>query len=154
MLQQIHEWKTSGEKIVFTNGVFDILHVGHVSYLKSAAELGTKLVVGLNSDNSVRTLNKGPERPINPEWARKTVLESLKFVDAAIIFNENTPLELIKEIKPHIIVKGGDYNPKESDVNSKTYIVGSKECMEWGGVVVSIPLIEGFSTTSIVEKLK
>lgn len=150
----IREWKKAGEKIVFTNGVFDLLHVGHITYLKQAATLGTKLIVGVNSDDSVRRLNKGPERPINPEWARKEVLEALKCVDSAIVFNEDTPLELIIQIEPDYIVKGGDYDASELDVNSKKYIVGSNECHSWGGKVVSIPLVDGFSTTGIVNSLK
>jgi rfaE bifunctional protein nucleotidyltransferase chain/domain len=150
----ILDWKKSGEKIVFTNGVFDILHVGHVSYLKQASALGTKLIVGVNADESVRKLNKGPERPINPEWARKEILEALKCVDLGIIFHEDTPLELITSIKPDFIVKGGDYDANESDENSKSYIVGSKECVSWGGCVVAIPVVDGFSTTGIVNKLK
>ena len=154
MLPLIHEWKKAGEKIVFTNGVFDLLHVGHVTYLKQARSLGTKLIVGVNADDSVRRLNKGPERPINPEWARKEVLEALKCVDLAIIFHEDTPLELILQIEPDFIVKGGDYDASERDLSAKKYIVGSNECHSWGGEVVAIPLVDGFSTTSIVQKLK
>jgi len=149
----IHEWKKAGEKIVFTNGVFDLLHVGHVTYLKQARSLGTKLIVGVNSDDSVRRLNKGPERPINPEWARKDVLEALKCVDLAIVFNEDTPLGLILQIEPNFIVKGGDYDASERDINAKKYIVGSNECHSWSGEVVAIPLVDGFSTTGIVKSL-
>ena len=153
MLPLIHEWKKAGEKIVFTNGVFDLLHVGHVTYLKQARSLGTKLIVGVNSDDSVRRLNKGPERPINPEWARKDVLEALKCVDLAIVFNEDTPLGLILQIEPNFIVKGGDYDASERDINAKKYIVGSNECHSWSGEVVAIPLVDGFSTTGIVKSL-
>jgi len=152
LLQQIKAWREAGETIVFTNGVFDILHVGHVTYLEQAAALGTKLIVGVNSDASVRSLNKGPERPINPEWARVCVLEALRCVDAAIVFTDHTPLDLILSIQPNILVKGGDYNPDETDESNKTYMVGSKEVKAAGCRAVSIPLVEGFSTTNILNK--
>lgn len=152
LLQQINRWREEGFTIVFTNGVFDILHVGHVSYLEQAAALGNKLIVGVNSDASVRSLNKGPERPINPEWARVRVLEALKCVDAAIVFTNHTPLELILSIQPDILVKGGDYDPNELDDSKKTYMVGSKEVKLKGGRAIAIPLVEGFSTTNILSK--
>ena len=152
LLQQINEWREAGETIVFTNGVFDILHVGHVTYLEKAAALGSKLIIGVNSDASVRSLNKGPERPINPEWARVRVLEALRCVDAAIVFSDHTPLELILAIQPDILVKGGDYNPDETDESNKTYMVGSKEVKAAGGKAIAIPLVEGFSTTNILSK--
>ncbi|MFM2315751.1 MAG: hypothetical protein RLZZ155_83, partial [Bacteroidota bacterium] len=125
LLQQIKAWREAGETIVFTNGVFDILHVGHVTYLEQAAALGNRLIIGVNSDASVRSLNKGPERPINPEWARVRILEALRCVDAAIVFTDHTPLDLILSIQPNILVKGGDYNPEELDETNKTYMVGS-----------------------------
>jgi D-beta-D-heptose 7-phosphate kinase/D-beta-D-heptose 1-phosphate adenosyltransferase len=152
LLQQIKVWREAGETIVFTNGVFDILHVGHVTYLEQAAALGNKLIVGVNSDASVRSLNKGPERPINPEWARVRVLEALRCVDAAVVFIDHTPLDLILSIKPNILVKGGDYNPEETDESNKTYMVGSKEVKASGGKAIAIPLVEGFSTTNILNK--
>ena len=152
LLQQIKDWREAGETIVFTNGVFDILHVGHVTYLEQAAALGNRLIIGVNSDASVRSLNKGPERPINPEWARVCVLEALRCVDAAIVFIDHTPLDLILSIQPNILVKGGDYNPDEVDESSKTYMVGSKEVKASGGKVIAIPLVEGFSTTNILSK--
>ena len=148
------QWKSAGHKIVFTNGVFDILHVGHVDYLRQAKELGDKLVVAINDDASVKKLNKGPERPINPEGARAAVIQALRSVDATIIFSEETPLTLIQTILPDILVKGGDYNANETDVNSKTYIVGSKEVVENGGDVIAIPLVAGFSSTNIIGKMK
>jgi len=151
-LQQIKAWQEAGETVVFTNGVFDILHVGHVTYLEQAAALGTRLVIGVNSDASVRNLNKGPERPINPEWARVRVLEALRCVDAAIVFTDHTPLDLILSIQPNILVKGGDYNPNETDESNKTYMVGSKEVKVSGGKAIAIPLVEGFSTTNILSK--
>jgi D-beta-D-heptose 7-phosphate kinase/D-beta-D-heptose 1-phosphate adenosyltransferase len=152
LLQQIKVWREAGETIVFTNGVFDILHVGHVTYLEQAAALGNKLIVGVNSDASVRSLNKGPERPINPEWARVRVLEALRCVDAAVVFIDHTPLDLILSIQPNILVKGGDYNPEETDESNKTYMVGSKEVKASGGKAVAIALVEGFSTTNILSK--
>ena len=152
LLQQINSWREAGDTIVFTNGVFDILHVGHVTYLEQAAAAGNRLIVGVNSDASVRSLSKGPERPINPEWARVRVLESLRCVDAAIVFSDHTPLELIIAIQPDILVKGGDYNPDETDELNKTYMVGSKEVKASGGKAIAIPLVEGFSTTNILSK--
>lgn len=152
LLQQIKDWREAGETIVFTNGVFDILHVGHVTYLEQAAALGNRLIIGVNSDASVRSLNKGPERPINPEWARVRVLEALRCVDAAVVFTDHTPLELILSIQPNILVKGGDYNPEELDESNKTYMVGSKEIKASGGKAIAIPLVEGFSTTNILSK--
>jgi D-beta-D-heptose 7-phosphate kinase/D-beta-D-heptose 1-phosphate adenosyltransferase len=152
LLQQIKDWRQAGETIVFTNGVFDILHVGHVTYLEKAAALGTRLIIGVNSDASVRNLNKGPERPINPEWARVRVLEALRCVDAAIVFTDHTPIDLILSIQPNILVKGGDYNPEELDETNKAYMVGSKEVKSAGGKAIAIPLVEGFSTTNILSK--
>lgn len=152
LLQQIKAWREAGDTIVFTNGVFDILHVGHVTYLEHAAAKGNRLIVGVNSDESVRSLNKGPERPINPEWARVRVLEALRYVDAAIVFSEHTPLELILAVQPDVLVKGGDYNPEETDERNKTYMVGSKEVKAHGGKAIAIPLVEGFSTTKILGK--
>jgi rfaE bifunctional protein nucleotidyltransferase chain/domain len=152
LLQQIKDWREAGETIVFTNGVFDILHVGHVTYLEQSAALGNRLIIGVNSDASVRSLNKGPERPINPEWARVRVLEALRCVDAAIVFTDHTPLDLILSIQPNILVKGGDYNPDETDESNKTYMVGSKEVKASGGKAIAIPLVEGFSTTNILNK--
>jgi rfaE bifunctional protein nucleotidyltransferase chain/domain len=150
----VNNWKTAGEKIVFTNGVYDILHLGHVDYLEKAKALGTKLVVAINADSSVKKLNKGPERPINPENARATIIAALRCVDATIIFAEDTPLNLITTLMPDVLVKGGDYDAKEKNAQSKTYIVGSKEVIEYGGVVKVIPLVQGFSTTNIVRKLQ
>ena len=133
------------QKIVFTNGCFDILHVGHIRYLQEAARLGDVLIVGLNSDSSVKRL-KGSERPINNENERAEMLVALGFVDYVMIFDEDTPLELIKTIRPDVIVKGGDYTPDN--------VVGKKEVEENGGKLVIIPFIEGKSTTNIIDKLK
>ena len=154
MIPQLDQWKKEGKKIVFTNGVFDILHVGHVSYLQKAKSLGDILIIGLNDDDSVKKLNKGPERPINNELARKTVLEALRAVDGVVIFKEETPLALILSIQPDVLVKGGDYDPHQTDPSHKQYMVGSKEVRSWGGSVQVIDFVPGFSTTSVVNKLK
>jgi D-glycero-beta-D-manno-heptose 1-phosphate adenylyltransferase len=150
----VREWKTSGETIVFTNGVFDILHIGHVTYLEKAKSLGDRLVVGINADDSVRRLNKGPDRPVNPEQARAQIIAALRCVDAVIIFHEDTPLEIIRDIMPDILVKGGDYDPKETDPLNKRYIVGSDLVYANGGKVEAIDLVQGYSTTSIIEKMQ
>lgn len=152
--EQIQQWKDSGETVVFTNGVFDILHVGHVDYLTQARALGQRLVVGLNSDESVSTLGKGPDRPINPEGARQRVLQGLRAVDLVVIFNDHTPFDLIKEVMPDILVKGGDYSANQTDESAKDYIVGSREVKANGGLVVAIPLVQGYSTTNILKKAK
>ncbi|MDZ4822321.1 MAG: D-glycero-beta-D-manno-heptose 1-phosphate adenylyltransferase [Flavobacteriales bacterium] len=154
VLMRAEKWKQTGKIIVFTNGVFDILHAGHVAYLDSARRLGHKLIVGLNGDQSVEHLNKGRERPVNKILSRCAVLSALRMVDRVLVFHEDTPLEMIKRIKPDVLVKGGDYDADESNPSSKKYIVGSKEVKEYGGKVVVIPLLEGFSTTAIVERLR
>ncbi len=150
----VQQWKVEQEKVVFTNGVFDILHAGHVDYLQKAKALGDKLIVAINDDLSVRKLDKGTERPIHSEQARASVVVALRSVDAVIIFSEETPLEVINSILPDVLVKGGDYDPAEKNESVKTYIVGSKEVMINGGIVCTIPLLDGFSTTSIVNKLR
>ncbi len=154
MNEHVKQWKALGKKIVFTNGVFDILHVGHVDYLQQAKALGDVLIVAINDDASVKKLNKGPERPINPEDARAIVIGALRCVDATIIFKENTPYELIKNIMPDVLVKGGDYDPAEKNIEAKTYIVGSHEVIANGGQVATIPLVQGFSSTNIIGKIK
>jgi len=138
-------WRFRDKKIVFTNGVFDILHQGHIEYLSKARDLGGILVVGLNSDDSVHRI-KGPNRPVNNEQARALVLASLSFVDAIVLFSEETPAELIKMVKPDFLVKGKDYKEHE--------IAGSEFVKSYGGKVVTIELVKGFSTTHIIEKLK
>lgn len=147
-------WKMNGNQIVFTNGCFDILHKGHVTYLAKASELGSKLVVGINTDDSVKRLNKAENRPINQELDRAIVLASLGFIDLIVLFNEDTPLALIQQINPNILVKGADYDANETDPNSKTYIIGSDFTRQNGGQVATIPLEEGFSTTSLIAKMK
>ena len=140
---QLSQWQ--GLKIVFTNGCFDLLHRGHVEYLSKAADMGDVLVVGLNTDASVKRL-KGEGRPVNNEEARALVLSSLSFVDAVVLFDEDTPYELIKAIRPDVLVKGADYKPEE--------IVGYDIVTSYGGKVETVPLVEGYSTTSIISNFK
>lgn len=140
----IEAWKTHEYKIVFTNGCFDILHPGHIYYLCKASELGDKLIIGLNSDDSVRRL-KGNHRPILEQFGRSILLASLAFVDAICIFDEDTPYELIKTVKPHILVKGNDYKPEE--------IVGYDIVKQYGGEVFTIELLPRYSTTIIEHKI-
>jgi D-beta-D-heptose 7-phosphate kinase/D-beta-D-heptose 1-phosphate adenosyltransferase len=136
--------RQAGKRIVFTNGCFDILHVGHVRYLKAAKNLGDFLVVGLNSDTSVRGL-KGERRPLVPEAERAEILAGLESVDCVVLFDEDTPLSLIQDLRPHVLVKGGDW--------SEDRIVGAAQVRSWGGQVVVAPLVEGRSTTNVVEKI-
>lgn len=152
--QRIALWRIKNNTIVFTNGCFDILHKGHVTYLAQAAELGTKLVVAINTDSSVKRLGKGEDRPVNSEETRAFVLSALGFVDMVVLFDNDTPLELISELKPDILVKGADYDPNETDVNSKKYIVGSDVVKAYGGRVEVISLVDGFSTTGIINRMK
>ncbi|MDR2834962.1 MAG: D-glycero-beta-D-manno-heptose 1-phosphate adenylyltransferase [Bacteroidales bacterium] len=139
----VFNWKQNSEKIVFTNGCFDILHLGHISYLAQARNLGDKLIIGLNSDVSVKRL-KGENRPINDEFARAMILASLVFVDTIIFFEEDTPELLIKKITPNILVKGGDYKVEN--------IAGATHVMKNGGKVEIIPFVAGYSTTKIIEQ--
>lgn len=140
----LDSWKKEGD-VVFTNGCFDILHLGHVDYLEKASRFGSKMIVALNTDDSVRKL-KGPERPVNSEYARARIIASLSFVNAVILFGEETPLDLIKALVPDILVKGNDYTVDK--------IVGADFVIEHGGKVETIPLVEGYSTTNIISKLK
>lgn len=139
-------WKFLDKKIVFTNGVFDILHQGHIYSLSQAAQEGDILIVGVNADASVKRLNKGPERPINDQQSRALLLASLIMVDAVIIFEEDTPYELISAILPDVLVKGGDYAVEQ--------VVGHKEVIANGGQVIINPIVEGFSTTGIISKMR
>jgi D-beta-D-heptose 7-phosphate kinase/D-beta-D-heptose 1-phosphate adenosyltransferase len=134
----------NGKKIVFTNGCFDILHAGHVKYLEQSKQLGDVLVIGLNSDDSVRRL-KGDSRPVNSQTDRATVLSALRAVDFVCYFEEDTPLELIMKLKPHIITKGGDYTVQD--------VVGGEFVINNGGEVVIIELVAGKSTTSTIQRL-
>lgn len=142
----VHVWRLKSDRIVFTNGVFDILHRGHVQYLEQAAALGHRLVVGLNSDASVRRLGKGDDRPLNSEADRARVLAGLRCVDAVAVFDQDTPLELIQAIGPDVLAKGGDWAVEK--------IVGGEYVKHYGGEVVSIPLVEGLSTTTLVERIR
>jgi D-glycero-beta-D-manno-heptose 1-phosphate adenylyltransferase len=146
--------REAGETIVFTNGCFDILHKGHVEYLAQAADLADILIVGINSDDSVRRQNKGDNRPINSFEARATLLAALGFVNAVVSFEEDTPMDLIKVITPDVLVKGADYNPNEEDKSNENYIVGREIVLEAGGTVKVISLVEGYSTTDIINKLQ
>ncbi len=132
--------------VVFTNGVFDLIHPGHIDILFGARAEGAQLIVGLNSDASVRRLGKGPERPIRTQEERAYVLAALEMVSAVVVFDEDTPLELVRAISPDVIVKGGDYTPAS--------VVGAADVTARGGRVVIIPITPGHSTTSIVEKLR
>jgi len=138
-------WRLQGKKVAFTNGCFDILHVGHIASLSKAAEQADILIVGINSDESTKRL-KGPTRPINAEKERSLMLANLLIVDAVVVFEEDTPLELINVIKPDVLVKGGDYTIDQ--------IVGAKEVIGWGGQVVVNDIVAGFSTTNIVERIQ
>ena len=140
------QWKANGDKVVFTNGCFDILHLGHVDYLEKSSEFGTKMIVAVNSDASVRTLEKGVERPVNVEYARARLIAALGFVSMVIIFGEPTPLELIQSLSPDVLVKGDDYTIET--------IVGAKEVIAAGGSVKTIALVPDYSTTKIIQKLK
>jgi len=137
--------RDNGERIVFTNGVFDLLHAGHVRYLRQARALGDALIVGLNSDRSVRA-NKGPGRPLTPEAERAEILEALTFVDAVVIFDEETPLDLITALQPDVLVKGADW--------AEDAVVGRDIIEQRGGRVVRVPLEPGRSTTAIIRKIR
>lgn len=143
--QQLKRWRLQNKTIVFTNGVFDILHEGHIASLSEAASFGHILIVGLNADASVKRL-KGDNRPVNKEQARALLLASLLPTDAIVIFDTDLPLDLIISIMPDVLVKGGDYTLEQ--------IVGAKEVMANGGEVKIVPLIEGVSTTAIIEKMR
>ncbi len=142
----LNTWKFKGEKIVFTNGVFDILHPGHIDYLAKTKDLGTKLIIGLNSDKSTKMLNKGVNRPIQGEENRAFLLAAMQFVDAVIIFDEETPYNLIQKIVPNVLAKGGDYKVEQ--------IAGHDIVLANGGEVKIIDFLEGHSTTSIEQKIK
>jgi D-beta-D-heptose 7-phosphate kinase/D-beta-D-heptose 1-phosphate adenosyltransferase len=144
LTQKVSQWKNEGKKIVFTNGVFDLLHKGHIFSLSQAARQGDILIIGLNSDNSVKRL-KGNARPINDQDARALLLASLIMVDAVVVFEEDTPIKLISSILPDVLVKGGDYTIEE--------IAGAKEVIANGGKIVINPILDGFSTTAIINAI-
>jgi len=142
---RIANWKQEGKKVVFTNGVFDLLHIGHITYLAKASELGDKLIIGLNSDSSVKRI-KGDDRPVNDQNSRAALLAALFFVDGIVLFEEDTPLNLISALLPDILVKGADYAIEN--------IVGAKEVIANGGEVKTIDFVEGYSSTSIINKIR
>jgi D-glycero-beta-D-manno-heptose 1-phosphate adenylyltransferase len=143
--QMLAFWRFKQFKIVFTNGCFDILHLGHIDYLSKARSLGDLLIIGLNTDVSVSRI-KGPERPVNDQKARSMLLASMTFVDAIVFFDDDTPYDLIEQIQPHVLVKGTDYKPDD--------IVGADLVKANGGRVVTIDFLEGYSTSSIIHKLR
>jgi rfaE bifunctional protein nucleotidyltransferase chain/domain len=143
MRQQVKEWQGEGLTVVFTNGCFDLLHVGHVTLIDDARREGDRLILAINSDASVSAL-KGPSRPIVNQHARARVLAALAAVDAVVVFDEPTPLELMVALQPDVIVKGGDYIADE--------IVGAREVKSWGGRVKIVPFVDGFSTTKLIAK--
>lgn len=143
-LMLIKEWKKKG-KVVFTNGCFDILHLGHADYLEKAKNLGDKLIIGLNTDQSIQKI-KGPERPITDQYSRARVIAALGFADAVILFDEETPHDLISYLKPDILVKGDDYTMEN--------IVGADVVLQNGGTVKTVSLVKGYSTSNIINKIK
>ncbi len=143
--RQLKEWKKNGKKLVFTNGCFDLIHRGHIDYLSKAADLGDVLIIGLNTDESVSLL-KGKNRPIIDEYSRALTLASFVFVSAVVLFGEETPYQLIKQIEPDILVKGADYSIEE--------IVGHDIVLTKGGKVITLEYLPGFSTTNIERKIK
>ena len=145
LVSQIAKWKANGEKIVFTNGCFDIIHPGHIDYLAKAASLGNKLIIGVNTDKSVQKL-KGPHRPIQSEDSRTFILAAFEFTSAIVLFDEDTPAELIAALKPDILVKGADYTIDQ--------IAGAETVIASGGSVVLLPYLKGFSTSGIEKKIK
>ena len=154
LLTKVKNWKEAHQKVVFTNGVFDILHRGHVEYLAQAADFGDKLIVGLNADASVKRLGKGTNRPLQDEYSRALIIAALTFVDAVVIFDADTPFDTIVAIQPNVLIKGGDYDAACTDNLNKKYIVGSDVVKKNGGEVTVISFVEGYSTTNIEEKIR
>ena len=145
-VSQVNDWRAQGLRMVWTNGVFDVLHRGHVSYLEQARDLGDRLVVGLNTDASARRLNKGPDRPLNRQQDRACVLAALESVSMVVCFDEDTPLAMIEALRPDLIVKGGDYDMSRLP---ETALVQS-----WGGQALALPFVDGYSTTELVKKIR
>ena len=143
---RLQAWRANGERVILTNGVFDVLHRGHVSYLAQARALGDRLVVGLNTDASARRLNKGPDRPLNNEADRAWVMAALESVSAVTWFDEDTPMALIETLRPDVIVKGGDY---DMDRLPESALVKS-----WGGQALALPFVSGYSTTQLVTRIR
>lgn len=152
--QLVSDWKRDYQQVVFTNGCFDILHRGHVEYLAQSADFGNRLIIAVNADSSVKGLDKGSSRPIQDEYSRALIIAALSFVDAVIIFEEQTPLELIQQLVPDILIKGGDYDVNCTDKTDKKYIVGSDVVKANGGKVEVIQFVQGYSTSKIEEKIK
>ena len=146
LVARVTLWRSGGERLIFTNGVFDVLHRGHVSYLAQARALGDRLVVGLNTDASARRLNKGPDRPLNAQDDLAVVIAALESVSAVTWFDEDTPLALIEALRPDVIVKGGDY---DMDRLPETALVKT-----WGGQAKALPFVAGYSTTQLVERIR
>lgn len=138
-------WRHAGEKVVFTNGVFDLIHPGHLIYLQEAKSLGSKLILAINSDASTKQLNKGNSRPINPENDRAIIMSALQMIDAVLIFEEQTPIEVIQKLLPDVLVKGGDYMIDQ--------IVGAETVLKNGGEVKQLQFVDGYSTTAIEQKI-
>ena len=151
--RQVAAWRTENLSICFTNGCFDILHLGHVTYIEKASEHADRMIIGINSDRSVKALDKAPERPINGESSRAKIIAALAAVDAVVVFDEDTPERLISKIIPYVLVKGGDYDPDETNAAHPKYIVGRDTVLKNGGLVKIIELVEGFSTTKIIDKM-
>jgi len=143
---QLARWRFQQKKVVFTNGCFDLIHLGHIDYLSKAKDLGDVLLLGLNTDASVRRLDKGTSRPIQDQYSRAMILAALRFVDGVVLFDEDTPLELIKRVQPDVLVKGSDYRAEE--------IVGYEIVKNKGGEIVTIDFLPGYSTSLIEEKIK
>ena len=144
LLMRLAHWRLKNQKIVFTNGCFDLIHRGHIEYLALTANKGDRLVIGLNTDNSVK-LNKGPNRPLNDENSRALALSALSFVDAVVLFEDKTPEAIIEKIKPDVLAKGADYDKKS--------VVGANFVESYGGKVELIPMTEGYSTTALINKI-
>jgi rfaE bifunctional protein nucleotidyltransferase chain/domain len=144
-VEQAKKWRAEGQQIVFTNGCFDIVHLGHIDYLEKARQLGTRLILGLNTDASVSCI-KGPLRPVVNEYARARLMAALEFVDAVTLFGEPTPLELIEAVQPDVLVKGDDY--------TVATIVGADFVLARGGRVETVALVPGYSTTKLIERIK
>lgn len=139
------QWRDAGEKVVFTNGVFDLIHPGHLIYLQEAKSLGTKLILAINSDASTKQLNKGASRPINPENDRAIIMSAMQMIDAVVVFEEETPFEVIQKLMPDVLVKGGDYTIDQ--------IVGAETVLRNGGEVKQLQFVDGYSTTAIEQKI-
>ncbi len=144
-IQRAEQWRTEGQQIVFTNGCFDIVHLGHIDYLEKARNLGDRMILGLNTDASVSCI-KGPLRPVVNEYARARLMAALEFVDAVVLFGEPTPLELIEDVQPDVLVKGDDYTVDT--------IVGADFVLGRGGRVETVALVPGYSTTKLIDRIK